>query len=180
MAYHRLAECQQVPWEIVSFSEQAPDTIESNSLSPKTTNWSQSWSGPTSPNFTVSLDHYFLCWAPWAIYSALINHGIMLGTDCSNCVEDAATSQEFMCLPGALKPTSSQLVIPHRRWIDRFPFPRMRDNMIYLRDLIDLDDFCNDLFNSASFVLRTSCPTWDPKSWTIGPEFASKWGYLFL
>jgi hypothetical protein len=33
-------------------------------------------------------------------------------------------------LPGSLFPTSLQMVHPHSSWIDMFPFPQIRDNLI--------------------------------------------------
>ena len=84
-----------------------------------------------------------------------------------------------MFLPEFLRPTPLQLAMVHRRWIDRFPFPRLRDNMILLSALVDLDLFVRDLFNMVSLTLRPDRATWDPKAWTIGPEFSLKWGYLF-
>jgi hypothetical protein len=57
----------------------------------------------------------------------------------------------------------------------------MRDNMILLSGLVDLDEFVRDLFGMASLILQpqTQRPTWDPESWTLGPEFAPKWAYFF-
>ncbi|KEF51310.1 uncharacterized protein A1O9_12660 [Exophiala aquamarina CBS 119918] len=136
--------------------------------------------GYTRSNATgVSLDHWFLCWPAWSIYAALTKHGLMLGTSCAECVYDSVSPSAYESLPDALKPTPLQLVVPHRRWIDRFPFIRLRDNMILLNTLLDLDEFCGDLFNTVSLTLRPSAPSWDPRSWVLGEEFATKWGYLF-
>lgn len=102
----------------------------------------------------------------------------MLGMSCRACIFDSV-SVTNQVLPDALQPTPLQLVVPHRLWIDRFPFVRLRDNMILLNSLLDLDAFCGDLFNTASLTLRPSAPSWDPRSWVLGEEFAAKWGYLF-
>ncbi|OQV04559.1 hypothetical protein CLAIMM_09419 [Cladophialophora immunda] len=129
----------------------------------------------------MSADHCFLSWPAWAIYSALGQHGMMQGTICEGSDQEVKSPPEYLSLPESLRPSPLQLAVPHRRWIDRFPFPRLRDNMILLGGLIDLDEFVRDLFGMASLVLRRGVhrPTWDPESWAIGAEFSSKWGYLF-
>lgn len=57
----------------------------------------------------------------------------------------------------------------------------MRDNLILLSQIIDIDAFVRDLFGMSSIILRTNTAraTWEPDAWTVGPEFSSKWGYLF-
>ncbi|KIW81653.1 hypothetical protein Z517_04679 [Fonsecaea pedrosoi CBS 271.37] len=131
--------------------------------------------------YGVPTDHYFLCWPAWAIYSALGQHGLMQGTVCEGSHQEVKSPPEYLTLPESLRPSPLQLAVPHRRWIDRFPFPRLRDNMILLGGLIDLDDFVRDLFGMASLILRHEVrrATWDPESWAIGREFSAKWGYLF-
>lgn len=127
----------------------------------------------------ICSDHHFICWSASSIYAALGEHGLMQGTTCLDSQQDARCPPEYLALPEALRPTPLQLAMPHRRWIDRFPFPRLRDNMILLSALIDLDDFVRDLFGTESLTLRKDCATWEPQSWVIGPEFSAKWGYLF-
>lgn len=131
------------------------------------------------PTVVMTTDHQFIFWPAWPIYSALSKHGFMLGTTCFSCTLDSKSPPEYRFLPEHLRPSPLQLAVVHRRWIDRFPFPRLRDNMILLSTIIDLDDFVRDLFGMASLILRQGGTTWDPKAWIIGSEFASKWGYLF-
>ena len=135
----------------------------------------------TSPE-EMTTDHHFLCWPAWPIYSALVKHGLMQGTGCTDCIEDDKSPAGYLSLPEPLRPTPLQLAMPHLRWIDRFPFRRLRDNMILLTGLIDLNEFVRDLFGMSSLMLRPNSqwPTWEPESWIIGPEFSTKWGYLFL
>lgn len=106
----------------------------------------------------------------------------MQGTGCPDSEVKAKSPAEYLELPEYLRPTPLQMAMPHVRWIDTFPFPRLRDNMILLDGLIDLDEFVRDLWTMASLILRpqTQRATWDPASWTMGPEFSSKWGYLFI
>src|ERR1700742_286296 len=82
-------------------------------------------------------------------------------------------------IPESLRPTELQLTVVHPRWIDRFPFPKMRDNMITLMGIINEEEFLADLFCFTSFTLDAGAASWDPKAWRIGKEFSAKWGYLF-
>ena len=137
---------------------------------------------PCRPRSALSTDHYFICWPAWGIYHALTQHGLMQGTNCPDAEGDAVSPRKYLSLPEFLRPTPLQLAKVHKRWIDRFPFPRMRDNMILLDGLVDLEDFIRDLFGKDSLCLRPDAqgPTWEPKSWFLGTEFSLKWGYLFL
>ncbi|RVX67911.1 hypothetical protein B0A52_08516 [Exophiala mesophila] len=83
-------------------------------------------------------------------------------------------------VPDSLQPTTLQLTVPHPRWMDRFPFPKMRDNMITLMGIIDEEEFFADLFCLDSFEIKPGAPAWDPTSWKIGKDFGKKWGYLFF
>jgi len=49
-------------------------------------------------------------------------------------------------LPQPLIPTSLQMVQPHSSWLNMFPFPRFRDNLITWEDTFDPLDLCCDLF----------------------------------
>ena len=67
----------------------------------------------------------------------------------------------------------------HLTWIDRFPFPRMRDNMISFSGVFNEEDFLDELFKRDSFIVKPSGVSWDPASWKIAKDFATRWAYLF-
>ena len=69
--------------------------------------------------------------------------------------------------------------VPHVDWIDRWPFPRMRDNMIVMSNVIDIDQIFQDFFLMRSFAVVEGADAWDPHSWHIFPEFNAKWGHLW-
>ena len=129
----------------------------------------------------MTRDSFWLSLPTWPIFAALKQHGLMQGIVQANCHDEAVSPLQPLSLPESLRPTPLQLVHSHQRWIDRFPFPRLRDNLIVLRSLVDLDRFIKDLFGMASLSFRFELQraTWDPASWRIEPEFATKWGYLF-
>lgn len=72
-----------------------------------------------------------------------------------------------------------QIMTIHPPWIDRFPFPKMRENFILLLGVIDPEEFLCDMFNTPSFTLQAGGASWDPKVWSIEAAFRGKWGFLF-
>jgi hypothetical protein len=102
----------------------------------------------------------------------------MLGLTCG-CLVPSKSSPCGSHIPEPLRPTALQLTTLHQTWIDRFPFPRMRDNMIGLNRIFNEEEFLRDLFNMHSFTIKSGGAFWDPRSWVIGRQFSEKWGYLF-
>jgi len=83
-------------------------------------------------------------------------------------------------VPLPLRPTTLQMTVLHIPWIDRFPFPRMRDNVIQLCcDGFDEDEFFADIFTGESFTVAPGALSWDPAGWKMAEGFRSKWGHLF-
>lgn len=112
-----------------------------------------------------------------AIIAVTVN-GTLLGLTCNGSKFDRSAPQP-PSVPESLYPTPLQLSTPHHDWIDRFPFPRMRDNLIILNDTIDVKEIFCDFFLMRSFSVRSGGASWDPDAWLISPEFNEKWGYLF-
>jgi hypothetical protein len=71
-------------------------------------------------------------------------------------------------LPAWLRPTQAQLTTAHAAWIDRMPWPKMRDYLIEHQD-ITLDDFAAAY--SSSFFIRWN---YDPSIVLIGVNESSK------
>jgi hypothetical protein len=113
-----------------------------------------------------------------SIFAALWDNGAILGISCSS--EFTWKSKPVsLDIPLALHPTPLQQMQVHFTWIDRFSFPRMRDNMITLSGVFNEEDFLESLFKQPSFTLKPGGLSWDPAAWKIEKEFATKWGYLF-
>jgi hypothetical protein len=53
----------------------------------------------------------------------------------------------YVTLPKALEPTPLQLIMPHPNWVDLFPLPQLRENLIVAisESRIDPDEFVEDL-----------------------------------
>ena len=86
-------------------------------------------------------------------------------------------------IPYSLRPTHVQLSIPHNPWLDVFPFPSMRDNLISSSDHFDDEELCRDLMgfwdthDSRATLLVWGSPH-DLRNWEVTPEFVAKWGWL--
>lgn len=90
--------------------------------------------------------------------------------------------------PANLAPTALQLRVPHHPWVDLFPLPRMRDNLLLALDgrLSDEDDeqLWNDLMESGAasgaewYGLIVWGAPWDPWSWEATLPFLERWGWL--
>lgn len=89
--------------------------------------------------------------------------------------------------PTHLLPTEIQKSTKHHPWVDLFPFPGMRDNI--LRGIgagaYDEDQLCNALCcDLLDFDANTKAPllvwgeSWDANGWEFSPEFFRKWGIL--
>lgn len=89
--------------------------------------------------------------------------------------------------PPHLLPTQLQKEVTHHSWLDLFPIPRLRDNMLrgietgqYDEDEL-CDALCCDLLDfetgtTASLVVWGE--SWDAAGWEFSPEFFMKWGAL--
>lgn len=119
---------------------------------------------------------------PLTVFAALFDNGRFLGLKCSIVVP--AKSQPLLSpelVPLSLHPTDLQQSMIHHLWIDRFPFPRFRDDMIQLSGVIDEEEFIADLFELESFEIVAGGAGWDPGAWRLkaGTVFTERWGWLF-
>jgi hypothetical protein len=106
------------------------------------------------------------------------------------CADEAVSVFSQSCagvreidVPQSLRPTSLQRRVPHHPWLDVFPFPQMRDNMILAGDALDDDELCHDLVcfwdtrDSRATLLVWGAP-WDPQNWEASEAFAIKWHWV--
>ncbi|EXJ92344.1 hypothetical protein A1O3_00894 [Capronia epimyces CBS 606.96] len=111
------------------------------------------------------------------VFTALFKNGRILGLPCSSQISWKSNFRPG--IPPPLQPTVLQMTTMHTSWIDRFPFPHMRDNFIKLSAIIDEEEFLQTLFDTHSFTIVPGTMSWDPNGWIMSKEFADKWGYLF-
>jgi hypothetical protein len=89
--------------------------------------------------------------------------------------------------PGQLAPTHLQRTVMHHPWLDLFPVPGMRDNMLrgIQLGLLDEDQLCQelvcdllDLDASSTASVLVWGDSWDVSGWEFSPEFFRKWAFL--
>ncbi|KAJ5432726.1 uncharacterized protein N7458_011882 [Penicillium daleae] len=98
-------------------------------------------------------------------YQSILMHNDALSPFC--IAGPSLAGNEVMSLPVSLRPTALQLSTPHHPWLDLFPSPQMRDNLIVLEPLVDEYELCEDLCNSmegTAGILVWKDP-WDPTGW---------------
>ncbi|KAF4439913.1 hypothetical protein FACUT_3875 [Fusarium acutatum] len=115
--------------------------------------------------------------------------------------------REHLPLPTRLEPTQIQMTSPHPCWIDIFPFPELRDNLIRKQLIYDHIQFLEDLVGDFVYILPPAVPSArcivppfkkleggnQPKenagmilwgephlsaSWEVTPSFLAKWSWL--
>ncbi|KAK9328847.1 hypothetical protein V1520DRAFT_370875 [Lipomyces starkeyi] len=124
------------------------------------------------------------------VFRALVSNTFTLGFTMEWLEEDAISpwnSSSFelnraFC-PTSLRPTMLQRTISHHPWIDLFPIPKMRDNLLLAGDSYDETALCNDLIdfcdvpNEKTGLIVWSDP-WDPSGWEVSEVFLSKWAWV--
>ncbi|GAQ45548.1 bZIP transcription factor [Aspergillus tubingensis] len=85
--------------------------------------------------------------------------------------------------PISLRPTSLQKEIPHHPWIDLFPIPKMRDNLLQRYGNFDEAALCNDLVDFYDVTNDETClivwtTPWHPTGWEVSETFLRKWNWV--
>lgn len=88
-------------------------------------------------------------------------------------------------IPASLQPTTLQKVAPHHPWLDIFPFPSIRDNLIRKGKDLDDDELCHDLMGfwdtrRPNATLLIWGLAWDPSNWEVTEPFARKWAWVLV
>jgi hypothetical protein len=125
------------------------------------------------------------------IHEALVQNAAALGISRDYYTDDNALSpfnlQGPVILPGpyprVLEPTELQKMIPHHPWLDLFPIPRFRDNLIRACETVDEYELCGDLADVREYCgEKPSLIIWgdplDPWAWEATVSFLRKWGWL--
>ncbi|KAI9934852.1 hypothetical protein ASPWEDRAFT_31207 [Aspergillus wentii DTO 134E9] len=83
-------------------------------------------------------------------------------------------------LPASLLPTTTQCSTPHHPWLDCFPFPRMRDNLVNASESFDDCELCTDIMDPASgdVGIMVWGDPWLPQSWEVSQLFVQKWSWV--
>lgn len=92
---------------------------------------------------------------------------------------------QFANWPAALHPTRLQLSMEHHPWVDCFPWPQLRDNMLTAfedPDMCDEEELCHDICDYKDAEKDPMLLIWgspqDPRSWEFSDGFLRKWAWL--
>ncbi|RHZ58015.1 DUF3425 domain-containing protein [Aspergillus thermomutatus] len=87
-------------------------------------------------------------------------------------------------LPPSLRPTRMQKTVPHHPWLDFFPIPKIRDNLLTTgEDNFDDCQLCVDIMGFWTSSMDACCllvwgdPT-DPNNWEVTERFLQKWPWV--
>lgn len=83
-------------------------------------------------------------------------------------------------LPESLAPTSTQRSTPHHPWLDCFPFPRIRDNLVTGSRSFNDCELCTDIMDPANgdVGMMVWGDPWLPQNWEVSELFARKWAWV--
>lgn len=125
------------------------------------------------------------------VHRAFISNMLLMGIDWEWMADDAISPVtmerpgfDLDALPSTLRPTSLQRTQIHHTWIDLFPLPVMRDNLLRAGDAWDDEDLCTDLmgFWEGSGTGPAGLMLWgepsNPFNWEVTEGFLKKWGWI--
>jgi hypothetical protein len=89
-------------------------------------------------------------------------------------------------VPTSLVPTSVQLAMRHHPWLDLFPIPRMRDNLLLAMSFLSAEEeqqLFDDIMDSGGGKnewtgLVVWGEPWDPQNWEVSKPFLERWAWL--
>ncbi|KAI0205572.1 hypothetical protein F4808DRAFT_238203 [Astrocystis sublimbata] len=142
--------------------------------------------------FPLSPDHRLLVLIQLNVYRAMLTNMAMLRLidrlpmECGMVLFAKDFPPPPDVIPPSLQDTWLQQSTPHDMWIDVFPCPKMRDNLIAYDKFLDGDDLCGDVMGGlyegyndieVNGLLVWGDP-WSETAWEVTPGFAKKWGFL--
>ncbi|KAJ5150395.1 uncharacterized protein N7500_010584 [Penicillium coprophilum] len=95
----------------------------------------------------------------------------------------ASPPNDSSLIPSNLQPTRIQKSIPHHPWLDFFPFPKMRDNLIEAGDDWDDEQLCHDIMgfwgeSTMDAGLLVWGEPWNVQNWEVTEPFLKKWQWV--
>jgi hypothetical protein len=159
---------------------------------------------PPEPSLPLSSDHLIVL-VHYNVWRACLSNILVMGlesllnADCEMVLSKAPTKPA----PPSLLPTYLQQHVLHPSWIDMFPDPQLRDNMILTQGRYNENILFSDLIGAvctgtSTSSGRTERPSsdglgyqdeerkglvvwsrpWDVNSWEVTPGFLKRWGRL--
>lgn len=93
-------------------------------------------------------------------------------------------SVENDSIPLSLHPTKVQRRVRHHPWLDFFPLPKMRDNLIQAGEDWDDEQLCHDIMgfwdtsSSGDAGMLVWGDPWDIRNWEVTETFLKKWQWV--
>jgi len=125
---------------------------------------------------------------PFNMWRALINNARALHYEMEDMDSDDSLSRFYDTVddgrqcPPSLRPTAVQRSIPHHPWLDLFPIPRMRDNLILAGGSLNEDELCIQLVGFSSANAGSGIAIWgeadDPLNWEVTEAFVRNWKWI--
>ena len=142
---------------------------------------------------------------PTTIFSAILHNTLSLGfdpqdlitcgADCISPFYHPSTAQDdpaallasaTLRLPAGtpehLRPSLTQIVVPHHPSFDLIPLPQLRDRAIMLSaampDIFNLWELKLDIYQRGGLSVRRQSQPWDKSSWVAAPWFLAKWSMI--
>ncbi|OGM49147.1 hypothetical protein ABOM_002286 [Aspergillus bombycis] len=83
-------------------------------------------------------------------------------------------------IPATLLPTAIQALVPHHPWLDCFPFPQMRDNLVMADGSFNDCELCTDMMDPTTGDIGVMVwgDPWLPQNWEVSELFAQKWSWV--
>ncbi|RAH48759.1 DUF3425 domain-containing protein [Aspergillus brunneoviolaceus CBS 621.78] len=133
------------------------------------------------------LDHLFTL-SKFNVLRAFVDNMVTLGLSIDAMGDDVISpfnmafpgNPSRQTLPASLFPTSTQCTISHHPWLDCFPFPRMRDNLVRAADSFNDCELCTDIVDptNGDIGMMVWGDPWLPQSWEVSQLFVTKWAWV--
>ncbi|KAJ5446847.1 Concanavalin A-like lectin/glucanase subgroup [Penicillium cf. griseofulvum] len=96
---------------------------------------------------------------------------------------NASTPDPISLIPANLQPTRIQKTIKHHPWLDFFPFPKMRDNLIEAEDDWNDEQLCHDIMgfwgeSTMDVGLLVWGEPWNMQNWEVTESFLKKYQWV--
>ncbi|KAJ5524399.1 hypothetical protein N7494_011049 [Penicillium frequentans] len=137
------------------------------------------------------LSNHLLTLTKMNVHRAFVSNMVTLGITWEWMQEDSISpfytvgpAKEVLPTRPTLIPTTLQRRSEHHTWIDLFPCPIMRDNLVRAGNEWDDDDLCADImgfWNGGSPDPQGLIVWGDPSdigNWELQPGFVTKWGWI--
>ncbi|PWY70809.1 hypothetical protein BO94DRAFT_560483 [Aspergillus sclerotioniger CBS 115572] len=93
---------------------------------------------------------------------------------------DMPSNHNKEIVPASLFPTTTQCSIPHHPWLDCFPVPRMRDNLVKAAESFNDCELCTDIMDptNGDIGIMVWGDPWLPQNWEVSQLFVQKWSWV--